>query len=220
MVVYAKATGRFGQIDTTTNGSLFRPTLNEEIISSGIDKIFISVPADYSPAYYKNIAHLYGKSLYGKCQIYTKMIGDGLSESKKAKFIRDFGEISDRVFVEHLAPCWPEYQVENVNQEEGIYGQPVTPAPEVCAYLFYSLKINSDGSVSTCFLDWSHKAILGDLNHESFKSIWSGEKLKAMRLAHLYGKRNELRMCCDCGQLTHCAPDSIDEFADEIAGRL
>jgi MoaA/NifB/PqqE/SkfB family radical SAM enzyme len=219
MVAYAKATGRFGQIDTTTNGSLLRPTLNKRIIDSGIDKIFISVPQDYSPAYFKNVEHLYELGRKDKCQIYAKMVGDGLPENRKAKFMNDFGYISDRVFLEHIAPCWPGYNVENVNQEKGIYDQPLTHV-NVCPYLFYSLSINSDGTVSMCFLDWEHKRILGDMDGQSFESIWNGEILRALRLSHLSGKRNELRMCCDCGQLTHGAPDNIDEYADEIARRL
>lgn len=218
MVRYAVETQRFQQIDTTTNGSLLRPSLNQDIVNSGIDKVFISVPVSYTPAYVRNVKHLY-ECGRGKCLLYVKTIGDQLSQREQHRFLADFGDIADRIFIEHIAPCWPEYDVEGVNQEVGIYGQPIDSV-KVCPYLFYSLSINSDGSVSACFLDWKHEMILGNLDDESFGSIWNGEKLKCLRLGHLYGKRNELRMCGDCGQLTHGAPDIIDEFADELSERI
>lgn len=217
MVKYAKETGRFGQVDTTTNGSLLRPSLNEKIIESGIDKIFISVPIGYTPAYVKNVKHLYENKK--QCELRVKIVGDEMKESEKVKFMYDFGDISDRIFIEHISPCWPEYHVENVNQEVGIYGQPIDEV-QVCPYIFYSLKINSDGSVSVCFLDYQHKAILGNLDNQSFKSIWNGNHLRDYRMLHLQKRRSVMPMCSECGQLSHGAPDRIDEYAEELLRRI
>ena len=47
MVQYAKTTGRFGQVDSTTNGKLLSRKLNSAIVNSGLDRIFISVPAGW-----------------------------------------------------------------------------------------------------------------------------------------------------------------------------
>ena len=218
MVLYAKESGRFGQVDTTTNGRLLRPTLNARIIAAGLDKIFVSVPPIYTPAYVKNVKHFYDNGR-GRCQVYVKIAGDMLTESQKVKFMVDFGDISDRIFIEHTAPCWPEYEVEGVNKEMGIYGQGLT-AVEVCPYIFYSLSINSDGSVNPCFLDWKHQINLGNLDKVSFSSIWNGAALRAIRKAHLRKERRALPVCHDCGQLTHGAPDSIDEYAEELMKRM
>ena len=218
MVKYAKLTGRFGQVDVTTNGSLLRPLLNNQIINAGLDKIFISVPVDYSLAYIKNIKHFYENSR-GKCEVYVKIIGEGMKEASKIKFMSDFGDISDRIFIENLVSCFPEYEVEKANQTTGIYGNDLTQV-EVCSYLFYSLSINSNGTVSACFLDWSRKLILGDLNKDKFTDIWNGKALRDLRIAHLTWKRSSLEVCRDCRQLQFGAPDLIDEYADMILERI
>ena len=217
MVLYAKESGRFGQVDTTTNGSLLRPTLNNQIIKAGLDKVFVSVPAVYTPAYVKNVKHFYDNSR-DKCQVYVKTIGDNMNEEARVRFWKDFGDISDRIFIEHLINCWPNFGSAE-DPAVGIYGNEITDV-SICAYLFYSLAINSDGSVSACFLDYPHKMILGNLNNESFKSIWNGQQLKDLRIMHLKGERHKHPFCSNCRQLTHGAPDNIDEYAQEILIKL
>jgi radical SAM protein with 4Fe4S-binding SPASM domain len=217
MVLYATESGRFGQVDTTTNGSLLRPTLNNQIIKAGLDKIFVSVPAVYTPAYVKNIKHFYDNSR-DKCQVYVKAIGDNMNEEAKVKFMKDFGDISDRIFIEHLSPCWPEFEVKDVGSI-GIYGQEIKEI-QVCSYLFYSLSINSDGTVSACFLDWKKDMLLGDLKKEAFKSIWNGRFLRDYRIMHLTKARSLLRMCGKCQQLMYGACDDIDAYAEELLGGM
>ena len=58
-----------------------------------------------------------------------------------------------------------------VNDEFGIYGQKINEV-QVCPYAFYSFSINSDGTASACFLDWSRKLIIGDTKVESIWNIW------------------------------------------------
>ena len=218
MVSYAKESGRFGQVDTTTNGSLLRPTLNNQIIKAGLDKIFVSVPTEYTPAYVKNVKHFYDNSR-DKCQVYVKTIGDSMNESAKLKFMKDFGDISDRIFIEHLSPCWPELGVKIEYGNIGIYGQEIKEV-QVCPYLFYSLAINSDGTVSACFLDWSRRMTLGDLKTESFRSIWNGKILRDYRILHLTKARSLLRFCATCQQLIYGACDDIDAYAEAILEKI
>lgn len=230
MIRYAKDSGRFGQVDTTTNGSLLTPWLNRRLVQSGLDKIFISINGLDDMAYWqfakykirfsslvKAIRHLY--KYRENMQIYIKITGDDLSEEETKRFYEIFGNISDRVFVEHTAPCWPRFSVAGVSNEVGIYGNPIKEV-QVCPYIFYSLSINSDGTVSLCFLDWAHSLILGDLKTRGFKQIWEGHLLHTIRKRHLEMKRKEHIFCCDCGQLSHCLPDDIDQYAEDILGRI
>jgi len=80
--------------------------------------------------------------------------------------------------------------------------------------------INSDGSVSTCFLDWARKLIIGNANTQSVKSIWFGEGMKEYRKMFLEGGRKEHPVCKDCGQLTHGMPDNIDKYSEKLLKRL
>ena len=70
--------------------------------------------------------------------------------------------------------------------------------------------MNADGLVSSCFLDWGRKLVIGDVRTESMKEIWNSERMNALRLQHLEGRRRQNPVCGNCGQLSHCLPDNVD----------
>ena len=219
MVRYAKESGRFEKVDTTTNGSLLHPFLNADIISAGLDAIFISVPGKYTRWYVWNVADFYKQSR-GCCKVNLKLINEGnMTEDDKQKFMDDFGNISDQIFIENLAECWPEHTIPNVNKKVGLFGQELEDI-KVCSYIFYGLVINSNGTVSLCCQDWKHKLIVGDLKTEKFTDIWNGEKLKGYQRMHLEGRRGELPMCASCGQLRWGKPDNIDKYTKELLEKI
>lgn len=233
MVRYAKENGVARFIDTTTNGSLLQLERIKPALDAGIDRINISVDGLSSDQflsftgvkvdfekYVDSIRRLY--EMKGSCEICIKIAGDFLSEDDKARFYTIFGNYADRIFIENVAPCWPEFDVENllgISISKGIYDQPIKEVM-TCPYIFYSLSVNSDGTVSLCFLDWSRKLIVGDVRNESLKDIWNGERLLRYRINHLRGKRKEDSVCGVCGQLTHCQPDNIDPYAEMLLNRF
>jgi radical SAM protein with 4Fe4S-binding SPASM domain len=231
MIYHAKYVGRFLQIDTTTNGSLLNYRLSNELIDSGLDKLFVSVEGMGAEAYrefcgYKldwqrfvaSIEEFYWLSR-DRCRLHVKIAGDYLTDAQREEFVQTFGEIADEIFIEHTAPCWPGFGVEGANSEVGIYGNRLTSV-KVCPYPLYSLSINSNGTVSLCYLDWKHEMIVGDLKHETFYEIWNGDTLLNYRILHLQKRRGLLENCSTCGQLTHCMPDDIDAYAEEILKRM
>lgn len=232
MVRYAKERECALQVDTTTNGSLLNPKLNHKIIEAGLDKIHISLEGLSQNKYeefsgYKinfnkfveNIQHFYEHKK--DCLVCIKIVGDNLSKDDKELFFDIFGNISDRIFIEHIAPCWPQFVMPEVipNSDVGIYGQ-VIEKVSVCPYIFYSISINADGKVSLCFLDWSRQLIVGDANAESIKNIWNNEIMFNYRKMHLSKQRQKHKICSDCGQLSHCLPDNIDPFAEMLLEKL
>lgn len=218
MIQYAKDSGRFGQIDTTTNGYLLTKNWSECLVDAGLKKVFISVPINYNLRYYENVKYFFEYSR-GKCKVFVKIIGDTLTNYRQQVFLRFFSSISDEISIEHLSPCWPEFDVGKVG-DKGIYGQPISSEVQVCPYIFYSLAINSDGTVSLCFLDWKHEMIIGDLKRENFKDIWNSNRLRSERRIQLKGHREILKNCRDCGQLIYGQPDDIDQYANEILERM
>lgn len=241
MIKYAKDSNYVQNIDTTTNGYLLTSELSQSILESGIDRINISVNGMNEKQflafsgvninfdeYVKNITNLYKiKEDNGyDCEICIKIIGDFLTNQQKKQFFDTFGDYSDRIFIEKLSPCWPEFDVEResetkISDTKGIYDQPL---PEndvsICPYIFYSTTVNSDGTVSLCFLDWAHKLIIGDIKNQSLKEIWFGNELFQYQINYLQGKRKENPICSKCGQLTHCLPDNIDSYAEILTEKL
>ncbi|MFX1363490.1 MAG: radical SAM/SPASM domain-containing protein [Promethearchaeota archaeon] len=233
MVKYARKKKCAERIDTTTNASLLNPKLNLEIIEAGLDRINISIEGVNEKQYLEfsnfrikfdkfvnNIRHFY-ENKNENCEVIIKINGDTISDEDKLKFYEIFGDIADGVFIEHIMSCWPEFELKDVevNQEYGIYGQKIKEVM-VCPYVFYSFSINSDGSVSACFLDWSRKLIIGDARKESVKDIWNGEKLLKYQKMFLRKERKQHSVCKNCGQLSHGLPDNIDDYAEILLGRL
>ena len=229
MIAYAKKSGRVEYIDTTTNGSLLTQERLAAVIDAGLDKINISVDGMTREQYRTFTGFDFDFDRFvetvrwldankKQCEVVVKIPGELITEDQKKEFYDTFGDYCDRIFIENFAPCWPEFDVEahtGVKITEGIYQQPVTPT-DTCPYIFYSISVNADGLVSSCFLDWSRKLVVGDVTQTSLKDIWNSPELNALRLQHLEGRRKQNPVCSTCGQLTHCLPDNIDAFRQEI----
>ena len=228
MIKYAKDMDVCEDVDTTTNGSLLNPRLNREIISSGIDRINISVIGVNSEQYRQfcgkaidfkkyvdNIADLYNNR--DKCVIFVKINGDVISNEDKDKFIEIFSPISDGVAIEHVMDCWCDFKMDGIerNKEVGVYGQPTTYV-EVCPYIFYSFCVNYDGEVSACFLDWNRKLIVGNMYGNNLLEIWRGDRMRNLRKLMLLKKRCDINVCKNCNQLIAGQPVNIDHLAEKL----
>jgi MoaA/NifB/PqqE/SkfB family radical SAM enzyme len=234
MVKYAKNSGCCDRVDTTTNASLLTEEKGIEIAAAGLDRINISIEGMNEQQYldfsgYKlrsfneivnNVANFY-KNKKG-CEMIVKINGDSLTNDQKNEFVDTFGPIADGIWIESVMSCWPEFELRGgvvVNQERGIYGQPIKEV-SVCPYPFYSFSINPEGTASLCFLDWGRKLLIGDVNTQSVKDIWHGEKMRNYRLMFLNGDRKNHPVCGGCGQMTHGQPDDIDDFAEDLLSKF
>jgi len=232
MIKYAKDKGVADKIDTTTNASALTNERSLALIEAGLDRINISIYGVNEKQYkefskvnidfkkiVENVKFFYENRK--QCEVLVKINGDTLTKDEKQFFLDTFGDYCDKIFIEHIMGCWPEFEIKGVdiNDEFGIYGQEIKEV-SVCPYVFYAFSINSDGSVSTCFLDWARKLIIGNANTQSVKSIWFGEGMKEYRKMFLEGGRKEHPVCKDCGQLTHGMPDNIDKHSEKLLKKL
>jgi radical SAM protein with 4Fe4S-binding SPASM domain len=233
MVRYAKASGHVAYVDTTTNAALMTPERLGPVLEAGIDKINISIEGMTEKAYLDvaqvridfqkiaaNVRWLYANR--GQCEVVVKTIGDFMEEFDRQWFFDLFGDHADRIFVENLAPCWPNFDTEEKTGHKitkGIYQQEIGDT-EVCPYIFYGYSVNADGLVSSCFLDWGRKLIIGDVRQDTMRDIWNSDRMNALRILHLEGKRRGHPVCGSCGQLSHCLPDNIDAHRLALLERI
>lgn len=232
MIAYARKNPNIQKIETTTNGLLLSPLLNEKIISAGINQINISVNGvnedkiyhytrtklDFKE-YVKNIKHLYENK--NDCEIYIKAIKQNLTVEEQKQFFDIFGNYADRIFLENISPAWPEYEFNDIPMqfEEGHYGQEIIER-QVCPYLFYIMVINSDGEVSTCVQDWKQQMILGSTKENSLKDIWLGKSATEYRLNHLNGNKNLYQTCRNCLVMKYGVIDNIDSSSQIIKTKI
>lgn len=233
MVRYAKSKKCAERIDTTTNASLLNPKINREIIDAGLDRINISIEgvnakqyvdfSNYKIDFNKLVANI--EDLYRNrknCEIIIKINGDLISKKDEEKFCDIFGKIADGISIEHIASCWPEFNLPQgftANKSKGIYGQSIKEVL-VCPYVFYSFAINSDGIASACFLDWQRKLVVGDVNKQSLTQIWHGSELQELRLEMLRGNRKSHPICNNCDQLRRGQPDNIDDYREVLLKKI
>ena len=143
------------------------------------------------------------------------------SADEKQAFLDFFGDFADKIHIEHIMSCWPEFELQGVeaNKEKGIYGQEIREV-DACPYPFYSFSINSDGKVSLCFLDWGRKLVVGDVNNSSLSEIWNSREMRSYRKMFLEGRRKYSPVCGSCGQMTHGMPDDIDPYKKSLLEKL
>jgi radical SAM protein with 4Fe4S-binding SPASM domain len=69
--------------------------------------------------------------------------------------------------------------------------------PARCLRLWLNPVVTWDGKVVPCCFDKNADFVMGDLNNESFRSIWNGEKYRDFRKKILTG-RNKTDICRNC----------------------
>lgn len=231
MIGYAKDSGLVKSIDLATNGALFTHENLIAVINAGLNRLNISleginadqylqyakVKIDFD-AFYNNIKWLYDHK--DSCEITIKIPGNYLNQEQRDSFYQMFGDYCDRIFIEDLAPIWPAFDIEKntsvkIDLSTSQYQQKLV-YKEVCSYIFYSLAINADGTVSACCPDWDQKIIVGDMKQQSLKQIWNSKQLNDLRKLHLLGQRCKNETCKVCGHIQHAQVDNIDSFKDKL----
>lgn len=235
MIAFAKNSGFVEYVDLATNGSLFSHESMGQLISSGLDRLNISVEGVNREQYIEhakvdidfekfveNVQWLYANKQ--DCEITIKVPGNYLSNEQKEVFLNMFGDYCDRIFIEDLAPIWPLFDIEqrtgiNLKENEGQYHQ-LLEQKDICTYIFYAMAINSDGTVSACCPDWDQKLIVGDVKKESLQQIWNSEKMNTLRRQHLEGCRCDNNVCSNCGHLIYAQVDNIDPYREKILDNI
>ncbi len=233
MVRYAKSRQPEVKVDTTTNASLLTRELSDDLIDSGLDKLFISLQGMKAQAYKKlsgvdiDFEKLIENVIYfcahrKNCKVFIKVPDIGVTDPEKAEFFKLFDKHADELFVERIFPAWPNFDVSHLQKDRGMgyYGRPVRAQPvKVCTLPFYDLTVDHRGIVTACSIDWEGKTDLGDVKKQSLYEIWNGRKFNDFRRMQLRGGRFGHALCGKCPSLEYCEPDIIDEYAAGLLER-
>lgn len=234
MVRYAKKKQPSVKVDTTTNASLLTPELSDDIIDAGLDKLFISLQGINAEAYKRlsrvdvDFDKLLENVIYfcknrNGCKVYIKVPDIGVNKFEKKRFFKLFDSYADEMFVEHIIPTWPDFDISGVKKDDGVglYGEPIYREHiQVCPIVFYNLNIDFNGLMPPCQLDWAHKIVLGNVKEHSLYELWNGKEFNDLRRIHLRGQRARHSLCGKCTTLEYCNVDNIDVYADELLQRM
>lgn len=231
MVAYAKEKSYFKRVSLVSNGSLLTPERAIPVIDAGLDQLDISVNGtsddhffsvtatrvDFQE-YVRNIKYVFEHRR--GCVLTTKAMSECLKEDQKKLFIETFSPICDQIFLEHLVPYWPEHDVEWPEVQHTMLGDKVFENSEVCPFVFYKMRITSDGKAILCSADWDHRLVLGDLREQSVKQVWDSEELFDYQVKFLRSQRGEMPFCSKCEMFRYTQLVHLDPYREEILERV
>lgn len=217
-------------IEIVSNASLLNQDLNRRLVDAGLNRIRISIEGVDAAQYYAmsgvkldwnqfvdNITDLYEHK--GNLEIYIKTVDSAVpDETSKQQFLDTFGNICDKIFIEHVIPVWADYdEIKDdfaIEHAEGLHGHAIKDV-EVCPFPFYSCIIHPDGEVDVCCSDWERKISMGSAKTKSIYDIWNGEKYRNFLLEMLGGGRKKITGCQKCDYPSYDAVDDLDSYRDK-----
>lgn len=229
MIRYGSELGIAERTELTTNGSALTPDRADELITSGLDYLRISIyETDAERHKLLTGSSVTPQRIAGNVKafrerrdalgaekpfIYVKMI-DPFDPEKVTQLRALYRGIADEVAIE---PPHAWTNDEGVDLLESGYGYQIAratkPVKEVCPSPFYLLATHADGEISTCCVDWERKNSVGNVFRESLAEIWNGERMAEFRRKHIERRRDELPACRNC-DFRFTFPDDLDILTD------
>ena len=200
MLDYCK--DKFFELKINTNATKLNEKLIHKILQSGITEIVFSVDS-------------FQKEEYESIRV-KGIFEDVLNNIIKFKEIRDnkypdskcTTRISGVKIVKEQDPLkfkefWEQYvdhvvMVEMENRWD-TYHNPIEIAGSgPCEYLWERMYVWYDGTCNPCDVDYKSELSVGNIQSNSIKEIWNGEKYQKIRKLHLNGNRNKCYPCDRC----------------------
>jgi len=195
------------------NGSLLTEKRAKRLIDSGIDAIIFSVDGAAKESFekirvglnyeqvvgnIKRLAEMKRRLKSKKPTISVDMVQTKFNEGEAELFKRQWQDLADKVVVRPLH-VWGG---RNIDKELLDYSKNIlhsnNQSRRPCIYLWKSMLISQSGKVALCCVDVECESSYGDVNKNSIKDIWQGERLKELRKLHLDGKFNKISLCSRC----------------------
>lgn len=196
MVQYASEKKVAESIEIVSNGSMLTPELSDKLIAANLSKLYISIQGINAEAYQEickvklnfnefvdNIKYFYEHRK--NTHLFLKTVDFSLHTEDE--FYEIFGDICDSISIEKIAPLSSKVNYSNLVSEErrSVRGHEVDADP-ICAFPFYMMQINPDGSVIPCCTGEQFPS-MGNCATESIKDIWMGQQINQFRVQMLEG---------------------------------
>jgi radical SAM protein with 4Fe4S-binding SPASM domain len=182
-------------IEIYTNGAMLDRSMAQNLDRAGVTKLYVSLNAvnQLKHTQVMGIKNRFEKlkeviehsQKHLDMQIVVKAVAskDLMEGQEKEEFLKTWG---DDAFL-HMEGNWAGY-----------LGKMRTTPTECCFRALHQIMVLWDGRVSLCCFDGEGDVIFGDLNRQSLKEIFAGEKASEYRRAHMEGRRSEMKLCKDC----------------------
>mgnify|MGYP005835253291 CR=1 FL=1 len=232
MVRVAKMAGIADRVEIITNGLLLTPEVADRLIDSGITNISISIQGINAGQYEEtcgkridfekfvdNLTYLYNHRK--NTQIYIKAIDATFKDKDdESKFFEIFGNIADRIYVEHLVLMQQKMDKLKcmVDETKNFYNEEYNPSRKVCAQAFYFLQIGCDYDTFPCPNPGLPKSLsMGNVKENTLLEIWNGSRRKNLLRTMLEFKRESIPECCNCTTF-NCINNPLENLDEDAPG--
>ncbi len=236
MVAALRDLGVAEHYEIFTNASLLTHEMGERLLDAGLTCLRISIQGVTAGKYkeitgkdidfrglVENIGYFFERRK--DCAVYIKVIDACVeSEVEKGMFFSLFGDVCDHIFIEHLVKAQPSMGDYDGMADNSFtfYGE-ASEERDVCPYMFYTLQTDALGNVFPCPpLGLPLSFSLGNVSETKLRDLWSGERLRRLRMAHLNRRKEAINPCCRCSCYMSFTPaeDNLDEASGEIMERI
>lgn len=185
-----------------TNASMMDKKMSKKLIESGLDAIKISLDG-ISPNTYEaiRIGGSFSKTVQNIIDLMNikkeiksnipltvlQLISMEKNENERDEFLKTFSNAGIDLVISIDKHNWGNDRFLNDND---IF-QP-------CSGLWSSANIYWNGDVVSCCYDVDGRYVLGNVVHDSIKSIWNNTRTRELRKKHVMGLRNSIDLCKRC----------------------
>jgi len=203
ITAYAKKVG-IKEVQINSNGFLFNEQKIKDLIQVGIDRVIFSIDATTSELYsqirvggdfnrvvnnIKTFDRIRKELKQDKLFIRVQMVRTELNKHQVSDFRKMWQGIADDIRIS---------DVTNRGQGDSLQvGDQVSIGRTCCPQPWQRMIISCEGKVMMCCSDWFGDYVIGDINNNSLKEIWQGQRLKIVRKWLKQGKF-DFNPCKDC----------------------
>lgn len=193
-------------VDLYTNGSYLTNRMIDDLLSAGLDVLYISLNAsradrrkeimgladyDYVKRQARYAIDRFGRFPSGQPRVLVKavMSKDLMEGDDHEAFLAEWGgdfRHGGNAFL-HLEGNWAG----------AVWPVRIRPTT-ACSRALSQIMVLWDGRVSLCCFDGEGDVVLGDLNSQTIREVFAGETAVKIRQAHVDGRRGELPLCGTC----------------------
>jgi len=231
MIEYASKKEVANSIEIITNASLLTPKLTDKLVNSGLNWLRVSIQGLSSKKYkdisgvdinfeklVENLKYFYDAKKDTK--IYIKIIDVALEKGETERFFEIFGDICDKIAIEHLVPTVQDIDYTQMSDSKFDLtqnGNKVNDNIEICPQPFFMMQINPEGNVvPCCSMETSY--ITGNCTQNNLVDIWTGERYKEFQLQQLNKEKFKNKICQKCRSYRFALfeEDILDKHAEEL----
>ena len=137
-----------------------------------------------------------------KPYIVLKLLKSEINDHEIDDYISKWRDVVDEVYIEEDLNLWngSSDRVNNIFENDSFVDARRASNEKrfPCERLWYQMAITWEGFVSSCIADWDLNGMIGNVENNSLFEIWNQPVLVAMRLAHIDGNYNNIKMCEKC----------------------